>query len=329
LDSGILLPQALILVGEQIEHPHLEELVFEMAMAVHKGIPLSRVLMKHPALFDQLALQMVAIGQEAGSLATCLTLLSDQMDAMRGVQRKVRAALFVPILTLLCFFGVASVVVGIVLPRFAHFYAGFHKALPPFTLLLLSSADFLYHWYIPLGFATLGIGYILWRLCTYEAGALFFDRVLMQLPFIGSVTRLSNALYLCRSLVLLLQGGCSLPSALAIARMSMTNRAACQSVSYLAHEVETGTALSDALAQTHDRLFDQDTLAIIKIGEDSSQLTCALNRVTVLLTERTLQRLNLLITIIQPLCIIILGLFITMLIFAVYMPMLQMGQFVM
>ncbi len=327
LNAGILLPQALLLVSEHIYDTRLQEIIAVSAQRVQEGISFHQTLAPYPKLFDQFVLHMVHIGQESGTLAICLTLLSQHLEMIQDLHKKIKSALIMPIITFLFFILVAITIIVVVLPRFAHIFNFFQKELPPLTRGLLALGIFLQQWALYLMGAIIGC-IVVGRYIKKQYASVYIDRMLLHLPLIGTVVRSTNALYFCRSIALLLRGGFSLPKALSVAQVSLVNKALAQEFLPVADQVASGTSFTDILHGGRLYLFSQDMLAIIKIGEDSGNLANMLDHVAAMYKEQTMQRLNLLITLIQPLCVLLLGFLIMMLMLALYMPIVQMGTMI-
>ena len=97
---------------------------------------------------------------------------------------------------------------------------------------------------------------------------------------------------------------------------------------FVEHDIQSGSSLSEALAHHHDQLFNPELVAMVKVAEESGQLSSMLVKITDEYQERIRHSLTLFTTIFQPLLMLILGLFVTLLIFAVYVPIINLSAII-
>src|SRR5579872_1850639 len=99
LQAGVLLPEALTIVTEQLDNPRFQEVVYAVANQVHQGKSLGQAMAQYPQLFDSLMIHMVQVGHQAGALAAALDMLSDYLESVVAFQKKIRSAAIMPALT--------------------------------------------------------------------------------------------------------------------------------------------------------------------------------------------------------------------------------------
>jgi len=321
LHSGILLPEALTLINEQLDHPRLQEVAHNVANDVSSGLLLSDSLKKFPDLFSPVMVQMVHVGTEAGILAESLLMLSDYLESQHEFRKKMRAAILMPALTLLFFFIIALLIFIVIIPRFTMLFSAANQQLPPLTRKLMAISKFMHSWYALMALMVMGImAFIARAYARSSDGRWYLDALALRLPITADVVRYSSLMYLLRSLAMLLKGGMPLVPAISIAKNSVTNEVLRHHLMYLEREVDAGSSLSQAMAQHPEQLFEQELLSIVKVGEESGQLASMLEQVATSYQGRVDRLLVTVTTLIQPMLMIILGLLVTILIFAVYLP---------
>ncbi len=119
------MPEALVIVSEQIDHPALQKIIVDVIKQVHAGVTLSRALERYPTIFDYITVHMVYVGQEGAALATALEMLWLSIETLQNFKKQIRSAALMPCLTLLFFFLIAFIIVVAVIPRFAVMFATF------------------------------------------------------------------------------------------------------------------------------------------------------------------------------------------------------------
>lgn len=324
LDAGVLLPDALNIVQRQREHPYFQEIIHTIVIHVNAGKSLSQALQEYPSLFTPLMVQMVYVGQEAGTLGAVLAMLADYLDAMLSFHKQIRSAALMPCITLLFFIVIASVIVVGIIPQFVALFASFNQELPVLTRGLLTISNFMCsRAMVPIIIVFfIVIALIKNYISSYE-GKKKWALWVMRMPGIKILVVQSSIAYFLQTMATLLAGGMQLPAALSIAKKSITNSYLQDQITYLIQEVEAGASLSSAMAQHPHHLFSHDVVAMVAVGEESGRLHTMLARIAMQYQERVKRLLVTVTTVFQPLLLIILGLLTALLIFAVYLPILQ------
>lgn len=321
IDAGMLLPQALALVGNQLNNPRLQEVVHRLADNVHEGIALSTALSNYRSIFDPLTIQQIRVGEESGELAAALNALSKSHEIKQDFHSRIRSALTLPLITLLFFFIIAAIIFVFVIPRFAELFAASRQEIPPLTRTMLQISKLARSWYSILIIAI--TGGVIWSTRLFSsttAGKGIFDRLWLSMPFISRIVRYHFLALFFQSLAMLLKGGMRLVPALNILHGIAQNHLLQEQIALLAHEIESGSSLSSALARQPGSLFTQDAIALVTVGEESGQLVGMLQKVANLFQQRVHKELTLCTVLLQPLLMILLGLLVTALIFSVYGP---------
>jgi type IV pilus assembly protein PilC len=321
LSSGILLPDALKILSEQVDHVYFQEIVGSLVDAVRSGVPLSDALNRYPAVFHGVMITMVQAGQESGSLAASLAALSDYLETDQLFRKRLLSAALGPLFTL-GFFIVVSLIIFIgIIPRFATIFIAVNHDLPYLTTVLVAISSFVSSWrMLVVGVLMAMMALVAQSYVRSEQGRWTVSRWSLRMPFIGPIVKKSFVVYFLRSLALLLEGGVPLVSALAIAKGSISNKVLQEYVQDVQYEVEAGSSLSQAMAVHQEDIFGQDILAIVSVGEESGNLGSTLRRLAGHYQEKVQRMLTLITTLIQPLFMIILGVLVTLLILAVYLP---------
>jgi len=329
LSAGVLLPQALTIVNAQMNHRYFQEIIHLLARDVHHGLSLSQALEKYPHLFNSLMIQMVYVGQESGSLAASLALLSDYLQVQQEFKQQLRSAALMPLITLCFFVGIALIIFMVVIPRFAALFASVNHELPYLTQLLIAFSGFV---------AGAGMLYVLIACCALGSGIKWYSRTAqgrrrvdewyMHIPYVRTIIKNSNVVYFLRSMAMLLEAGLPLVTAVHMSRYALTNKALAHESSYLEQEIEAGSSLSEALALHPRHLFGPEIVAMVHIGQESGNLSGMLVHAATEYHHKVRQSLAKVTTLFQPVLMIVLGLLITILIFAIYLPIFNLAQVV-
>ena len=271
VSAGVLLPDALTIVSEQIANRELQEIVHAISLAVQEGTAFSSALSGYPNLFDAVTVQLIKAGEDAGNLPQALDALCDHLQTTHDFYARLRAALLLPLLTVLFFVFIATVIFVVVIPRFQDLFASLGAQIPTFTRVLFIISSFIRSWYFVV--SLIGIAFLIgtaWAL--RKKYNKWWASVVLQLPFIGTIYRKRFIAYLFKSTALLLAGGVRLVPALAIVKSSLRNSVLQEYVSLLEQEVQSGHSFSEAVQAHCDALCSPDLIAMIQVGQESGRL---------------------------------------------------------
>lgn len=320
VDASILVPQALAIISTMLEAPYLQEIIYQLCNDIEHGNTFSNALAKHPKTFSPLAIQLIKAGEEAGNLPAALRGICTHLRLKQDFKQKVQSALAVPLITIIFMSVVATIILLIILPRFATFFAQMHKDLPPFTQKLLAlsafaqSRSFLY---VIGGMVATMIG--CYWLFLQQALKPLKGWLTISLPFVGQCMRYQFLAHFFQSFSLLLSGGSKVVPALETIVVTIDNEYLRKAIAQLITQVSAGHSLSNAMNDL-DWLFDHDMVAMVHVGEESGRLAAMLAPVANQCQARLYQKLTRATLLIQPTLMIALGLCVTALIIAIYGP---------
>lgn len=321
IDSGVLLPHAIGVIKEQLNNEGFKKILLEIELEIMQGASLGEILEKYPYVFDSLMVQIVFAGQESGRLNESLILLSEYLEKEDKFNQKMRSSLLLPFITFAFFIIIALTIFLFIIPAFATIFSFSNQEIPAITQNLLDLSDFLKgHGLFILMTVIIILGFILRKLLSTVKGKLFIDKLILHLPFIGDLNRAINLTYFLQSVSLLLSGGVHLVNSLSLSSSLVKNSVLKCDFDLITNLVQQGFSLSDAIEQNKNKLFDSNLTAMVKVGQETGKLGLMLNRASNFYNEKSNKMLSFIITIIQPALMIILGLLIAALIFAVYIP---------
>lgn len=329
LDAGVMLPDALEILGNLIDNMKLRDVICSITADVQAGFSLSESLSGYPAIFDSLMIRMVHVGQEAGKLAPALQQLSSYLEITQTFRKKLKSASVLPLLTLGFFALIATAIFVLVIPRFADIFRSMKRELPAITRFIIRASELLrssavLYGLFAIALVLVGIHFYMKSMRGKET----IDRNVLKIPWVGQLVKNSSLVYFLHSISMLVMSGVRLVKAMNIAAQSIKNSVLRAQVLQLEKEVTAGNSLSRAMQQLPGSLFEQDLVAIAKVGEESGRLGAMLKRGAAIYQEKVNRSLTFFSTIFQPMLMIILGLLITLLIFAIYLPVFSLSSIV-
>lgn len=321
LDAGVLLPDALTVIYSQTHHSQWHLILATVSNCVHEGSSLSQALERYPAVFDSVMINMIHVGQESGHLVASLTLLGDYLTTKHEFGNSMRSAAMVPLITLGFFTIIAMAIFIFIIPHFITMFESVKQELPAVTRMMIASSDFFRSRFLLLFIGCIAASIIVARsFITTKRGAFVWDSFLLRVPCIGFLIMQSSLANFLQAMAMLTGGGMHIVPALAVAKGMIGNKRIKYHIEIIEKEVHAGSSLSQAMIFEPGQIFGAHAIAIINVGQESGRLTVLLNQTARMYQENIKKNIAMLTTLINPLLMVILGLLITFLVFAVYLP---------
>jgi type IV pilus assembly protein PilC len=320
LHAGMPLAQSLDLLKDQQTSPHFRALLDKVHQQVTTGVALSDAFLALGDTFPRLYANSLRAGERTGELEQVIERFVEYQRLVESVRRKIIGALTYPAVLVLLATGLVIILLTYVIPSFSDFYIQFETELPLPTRAVIGLAQFLSSnllWIIA-GLIVSWYAFRVWR--TSPSGRLITDRWKLKLPLLGRLTHLFSLSQFSRSLAILLGGGTPMVPALQTASTSVSNAFISELFLGCVHEVEEGRPVSDALADT--RWVPDMALAMIRVGESTGALPEMLGHTSDFFDESIEFTLSRIVTLIEPLILVVMGLIVAALLLAVYYPLL-------
>jgi type IV pilus assembly protein PilC len=320
LHAGMPLAQSLDLLKDQQTNPHFRALLDKVHQQVTTGIALSDAFLALGDIFPRLYANSLRAGERTGELEQVIGRFVEYQRLVEAVRRKIISALTYPAVLVVLAVGLITVLMTYVIPSFSDFYVQFETELPLPTRIVITSASFVRDNLLPLviGIIVLFYGFRVWR--SSPSGRLLADRWKLRVPLVGRLTHLFALSQFSRSMAILLGGGTPMVPALETASTSVSNAYISELFLGCVQEVQEGRPLSDALSDT-GRAPDM-ALAMIRVGESTGALPEMLNHTSDFFDESIEFTLSRIVTLIEPMILVVMGVIVAALLLAVYYPLL-------
>jgi len=321
INAGILVPQALSLVGDQLTNPRLQEVVHRLADAVQEGNALSDAMAQHKNVFDLMTIQHIKIGEESGDLSMALKSLCASLEMTQTFYSQVQSALVMPMVGVSFFIVITSIIFVVIIPQFADLFVAARQDMPWLTRTIVSMSAYFNSRY---GMALVGMfGLCMMVIRTYAktaVGKQQVSAVSMRIPFVGRIMRTRLLGLFFQSMSMLLAGGMRVVPALRVIRIAIGNSVFADHIKGLEQDVDSGSSLSHALARRADDIFAPHVVAMVSVGEETGQLVPLLDKIAHNYHNEVKKQLIMCTVLLQPLLLLVLGLLVVLLVFAVYGP---------
>jgi type IV pilus assembly protein PilC len=320
LHAGMPLAQSLDLLKDQQTNPHFRALLDKVHQQVTTGVALSDAFLALGDTFPRLYANSLRAGERTGELEQVIGRFVEYQRLVEAVRRKIIGALTYPAVLVLLATGLVIILMTYVIPSFSDFYIQFETELPLPTRAVIGLAQFMSSnlLWIVVGLIVLSYAFRVWR--TSPSGRLITDRWKLKLPLMGRLTHLFSLSQFSRSLAILLGGGTPMVPALQTSSTSVSTAFISELFLGCVHEVEEGRPVSDALADTG--WVPDMALAMIRVGESTGALPEMLGHTSDFFDESIEFTLSRIVTLIEPMILVVMGLIVAALLLAVYYPLL-------
>lgn len=288
---------------------------------VMEGRSLSDSMAKQPHIFSELYVNMVRAGEQSGALVDVLRRMANHFERYAEVQGKLKSALIYPVMVCVVGFGLMLFFIYFMLPQFEKMFSGFNVELPlPTKFLIGVGKVFTNVWWMMLVMLVLVAGAILvYRFRRSPEGRRRIDRWMLKLPIVGRVVCLNYYGQFARTLSTLLENGVPVLTALKITEQVLANSVIKDAISKTREAVTDGKTLAQPLAAT--KVFPQLMVDLVKIGEETGDVPAALKNVAETYDSELTIALRVMMTLIEPILIIIMALGVGFLLLSVLLPM--------
>ena len=325
LRSGLPVLQALEMVEERQRDPLFRKALGEVRQRVRSGESLSDAVAAFGDLFPPLYAPTLKAGERSGDLETVIRRFIRYQRLMIEARKKIVSALVYPLVLVGLSLGLIGVMTIYVVPKFEAFFSGLDTELPLLTRFTMGLSSFVSDNFLVLATAVAlaVLALLQWR--RTAAGAANLDRWKIGLPVIGSIFHRTALSEFCRSLSTLLSGGLPVVSALDVSVASVGNAHVRQKLGSLMGRVREGTALNVAMDETG--VVPELAIDMVKVGEATGSLDDMLSSVSDFFDEEVETRMQRLLSLIEPVMLVLMGLVVAILLVSIYLPLFGlMGQ---
>lgn len=325
MKSGVPLVQSFEIVADGLDNQGLKELIFKIRDDVASGTGFADALRKHPLQFDDLFCNLVASGEQSGALETMLDRIATYKEKTESLKKKIKKAMTYPIAVIVVAIIVTSILLIKVVPQFAETFAGFGADLPAFTLLVVNLSEWMQkNWFIALIALVVGIGGIIEAKKRNKKVAEFFDRLILKLPVLGTITYNSIAARFARTMSTTFAAGVPLIDALKSVAGATGNSIYEEATLKIRDSVATGIPLNSAMRQSG--LYPTMLVQMAAIGEEAGSLDDMLAKAADFYEEAVDNLVDNLTTLLEPMIMAVLGVLVGGLMVAMYLPIFNLGN---
>jgi len=326
VNAGLPLVQCLDVLGRQLDKPHFKKVVQTVTSDVEGGSTLAEALEKHPKIFSDLFVNMIAAGEAGGILDVILGRLAVFLEKADALQRKVKGAMTYPTIVLTVAGGACIFMLMFVIPVFAKMFADFGGVLPAPTRIVMNLSDFLKAYWWALGGGAAILTFIFKRYRATVNGKMVTDRLALRIPILGTVLRKSAVARFTRTLGTLIGSGVPILQGLEITAKTAGNAVIQKAIQDTAVSISQGDTI--ALPLKESGVFPPMVVQMISIGEQTGALDEMLSKIADFYDDEVDSAVEALTAAIEPIMIVVMGTMVGGMLVAMYLPMFKMSSVV-
>ena len=322
INAGLPLVQALDILAKQTENKVLADVTRAVVFDVESGNTVADALAKHPAVFSNLYVSMVAAGEAGGILDTILMRLSTFMEKNDALVRKVKGAMIYPGVIMSVAFIAIVVLLVFVIPVFESMFGSVGLELPLPTRVVIGMSKFLKSFWWAIGGGIAGAVVLFRRYYATPAGKLAIDRFALNVPILGDVLRKSAVSRFTRTLGTLISSGVSILDGLEITAKTAGNRVIQDAIMGSRASIAGGDTIAAPLQKS--KVFPPMVISMIAVGEQTGGLDEMMSKIADFYDEEVDAAVGGLLSLMEPVMIVFLGVVVGGMVVAMYLPIFDM-----
>jgi type IV pilus assembly protein PilC len=324
ISASVTIVQALRIFAEQTNHPRLKIIISEIAEEVDGGSRFSDALEKRPDIFSKFFINVIRSGESSGKLDEVLNYLAEEMEKDYDMVSKIKNAMTYPafIVTGMSVVGVFMMI--FVVPKLTDMITQSGGELPFATKVLMGTSAFLKgYWWLLLA-AIIGAVFGLRMALKTPQGKYLFDFILLKLPIFGTLFQRIYLVRFTRSMQTLVTGGITITNSLRVAADVVGNEVYARLIRETIREIEDGNSISTVFSVSP--VIPKMVSQMLTIGEKTGKIDLVLEKITSFYTREINNITANLMTLMEPIIMVVMGIGVGFMVAAIIMPMYKMAE---
>lgn len=320
-DAGLPVLRSLKILEGQMKPGPLKNVLGDVVEDIEAGLALSEAVAKHPKTFDKLYVNMIKAGEAGGALEVILQRLADFKEKAQSLKRRVTGAMVYPVVVILVASGILTFIMYYIVPKFKVIFNDFGIELPGVTLTLIEISDYIvdYWWTLPMAPITFIL--LVKLICKFRRGRFVVDWIKLRIPVFGGILRKVIIARTTRTLGTLVASGVPILESLIICRDTSQNAIFERAYQKVYDSIREGESIAGPLKET--RVVNDMVVNMIDVGEETGDLDTMLYKIADNYDEEVDVAVEGLVSLLEPLMIVFLGLTIGFIVIALFMPLIK------
>ncbi|MCD4785652.1 MAG: type II secretion system F family protein [Candidatus Eremiobacteraeota bacterium] len=326
LRAGVSLNRIISILYNQAKSRRLKQAIHEVGIDLQKGSSFTDALKKHPAIFDEMYVSMVSVGEIGGNLPTAVARVADILEKSLAIKKKIRAAMAYPVFILIFSTILVYVLLAHFLPIFTPLFDEFGLDLNkdyPITAFLVKLSDVVTNTKGVIAAVIVIIAIVIaFKLFTRSKfGKMVMDTIALNVPGFGGLVRQAALARFCRSFASLFAAGVPMLKAMELVAGAAGNTVVSAAIERMAGNIRGGKSLSEALSK--EKVFPEIVVDMVKIGEESGSLTEMMEKTADYFDQNLDNAVTTLTSILEPAMMVFVGGVVGIFVIGVILPMLS------
>ena len=326
IEAGIAIVQSLQALADQTENKVMRDVIRDVCTRVESGESFSEALQKHPKTFNKLYYSMVSAGEKGGLLSEILSRLATYLENAERLRKKVKTALMYPSAVTFVAIGITIFLLVKVVPTFKDVYSGFGAALPGPTQFMIDLSELVQKYFLLFLVAGGGAVWGWFHFIKTKSGRIFWDSKRIKLPIFGPIAHKICLVRFTRTLASLVRSGVPILEVLQIVSQTVGNVIMEKAIKTAATDIERGEGISAALGK--NPIFPTMIVRMLSAGEQTGNIDNMLERVSNFLDEEIESTLSGLMSLLEPMLIVFLGVVIGGMVICMFLPIFNLANIV-
>lgn len=323
INAGLPLIQCLDLLAKQENNKTFAKVITAVKEDIEGGSTLTDALKKHPKVFDELFVNLVAAGESGGILDVILQRLSAYMEKALKLKSKVKGAMTYPISVLVIAVGVVAVLLLKVIPVFQKMFEGMGSALPGPTQFLVDASNFTRDYFLIIAGILVAVVFAFKRFYATERGTLLIDDLILKSPVFGPLMKKVAVSKFSRTLSTMMSSGVPIMEGLGIVSKTAGNKIIENALIKTRQSISEGKTIAEPLSETD--IFPPMVVQMIAVGEATGALDTMLSKIADFYDDEVDAAVNAMTALLEPFMMVFLGGVCGGMIIAMYLPIFQMA----
>jgi len=318
LKAGVPILRALAGLQESTTNESLKDVIGDLRASLDSGRELSAAMRRHPKVFTPFYISLVRVGESTGLLEAVFLRLYEHLEFEKEIRDRMKAALRYPAFVVVAMIIALAIINVVVIPAFARIFAGFHAPLPLMTRIVIGVSNFtVSYWPLILaGAAAAVVAFTVWR--STPRGKYQWDKIKLRIPIAGKIILKGTLARFARGLALSVRSGVPAVQGLSVVAEVVDNDYIGQRIIQMRDSVERGESVLRAAATAG--IFTPVVLQMIAVGDETGELDDLMLEVAELYEREVDYEVKNLAAQIEPILIVFLGVIVTILALAVFLP---------
>ncbi|MEE2644896.1 MAG: type II secretion system F family protein [Myxococcota bacterium] len=318
VDAGLPLVQCLEIISAQQSNMNFKRVLIDIKEYVAGGGTFAAALQRHPKIFDELFVNLVAAGEIGGILDTILNRLATYIEKNAKLARQVKGAMAYPIGITAVSILVIVVLLKFVIPSFEKMFADIGSELPGLTKIVIGLSYTLRENFTLMIIGSVAFAFAFRAFIKTDRGRLIFDTVMLKLPLFGSLLRRVAVARFTRTMGTMVSSGVPILDALEVVAKAAGNKVIERAIYQVRDRVSEGSSMSEPLAKT--QVFPNMVVQMIAVGESTGAMDSMLGKIADFYDEEVEVSVEGLTKLMEPIMLVVLGGIVGTILLAMYLP---------